>query len=188
MQEIVHSQKAKVIWFTGLSGAGKTTVSQKVVDLLTEKGFFIRLLDGDVVRNGLNKNLGFSEADRYENIRRIAEVSKLFNDTGIICVNSFISPTKAIRQMAKSIIGEENYIEVFVNASLETCEKRDVKGLYKKARRGEIKNFTGIDSLFEPPENPHVEINTELLSIEESAESVLRYIVPLLIKGSNVNI
>ncbi len=137
-------------------------------------------MDGDNVRLGINNNLGFSEKDRYENIRRISEVSKLFLDCGIICINSFISPTNAIRDMAAEIIGKENYFEVFVNAPLSVCEKRDVKGLYEKARKGEIKNFTGIDSPFEIPNNPNIEINTDLLTIDESVSILLKEIIPAI--------
>ncbi len=171
-------QKAKIVWFTGLSGAGKTTLSKRIHAALTEQGFLVRLLDGDVIRNGLNNNLGFSEADRFENIRRIAEVSRLFLDSGIICINSFISPTTKIRAMAKRIIGADNYIEVYVNAPLSVCEKRDIKGLYKKARLGEIKNFTGIDAPFEPPENPDIEVKTDKLSINEATIKVLNILLP----------
>jgi len=173
-----YDQKAKIIWFTGLSGAGKTTLSKRIYAALTKQGFLVQLLDGDVIRNGLNSDLGFSEVDRFENIRRIAEVSRLFLDSGIICINSFISPTTKIRTMAKGIIGADNYIEVYVNASLSVCEKRDIKGLYKKARLGEIKNFTGIDAPFEPPENPDIEVNTDKLSINEATIKVLNILLP----------
>ncbi len=145
---------------TGLSGSGKTTVGLNIEMELNKRGFLTQILDGDNIRSGINNNLGFSEEDRYENIRRISEVSKLFLNCGIICINSFISPTKEIRDMAKDIIGEENFIEVYVNAPIEVCEKRDVKGLYKKARKGEIKNFTGIDSPFDCPLNPDIELKT----------------------------
>ncbi len=173
-----YDQKAKVIWFTGLSGAGKTTLSKRIYTALTEQNFLVRLLDGDVIRNGLNNDLGFSEVDRFENIRRIAEVSRLFLDCGIICINSFISPTTKIRAMAKRIIGADNYIEVYVNAPLRVCEKRDIKGFYKKARLGEIKNFTGIDAPFEPPENPDIEVKTDKLSINDATIKVLNILLP----------
>ncbi len=173
-----YDQKAKVIWFTGLSGAGKTTLSKRIYTALTEQSFLVRLLDGDVIRNGLNSDLGFSEVDRFENIRRIAEVSRLFLDCGIICINSFISPTTKIRAMAKRIIGADNYIEVYVNAPLRVCEKRDIKGFYKKARLGEIKNFTGIDAPFEPPENPDIEVKTDKLSINDATIKVLNILLP----------
>ena len=143
------NQKAKVFWFTGLSGSGKSTIAQGLEKLLFDKGFFNQVLDGDNTRTGINKNLGFSLEDRQENIRRIAEISRLFLDAGIICVNSFVSPTHEIRNLAKQIIGKEDFIEIYVNTPLHICEKRDVKGLYAKARSGQIKGFTGIDSPFE---------------------------------------
>ena len=172
------NQHSKVIWLTGLSAAGKTTLARNIELELNKRGFFSQILDGDNVRDGINSNLGFSEEDRYENIRRIAEVSKLFLNAGIICINSFISPTKEIRQMAKNIIGPEDFIEVYVNAPLEVCEQRDVKGLYKKARAGEIKNFTGIDAPYEPPEIPDIEIRTDEMSIEENIKKCLNVILP----------
>ncbi len=179
-KEELLNQHARVIWMTGLSGAGKTTISQNIERELNKRGFLTQILDGDNVRSGINNNLGFSEEDRHENIRRISEVSKLFVNCGIICINSFISPTNEIRQMAKDIIGKENFIEVYVNAPIEVCEKRDVKGLYKKARKGEIKNFTGIDSPFDSPENPAIEIQTDKLSIEESVKKSLEFILPII--------
>jgi len=138
-KETLLNQHSKVIWMTGLSGAGKTTIAKSIELELNKKGFLTQILDGDNIRTGINNNLAFSQDDRYENIRRIAEVSKLFVDCGIICINSFISPTNEIREMAKDIIGKEDFIEVYINSSLEVCEQRDVKGLYKKARNGEIK-------------------------------------------------
>ena len=177
-KEKLLNQRSKVIWMTGLSGAGKTTIARNVELELSKRGFLTQSLDGDNIRTGINNNLGFSEEDRYENIRRISEVSKLFLNCGIICINSFISPTKEIRQMAKDIIGNENFIEVYVNAPLEVCEQRDVKGLYRKAREGKIKNFTGIDAPFEVPENPDVEIQTDKLSIEDSVQKCLEVILP----------
>ncbi len=171
-------QNAKVIWFTGLSGSGKTTIAQHLEKRLHEKGFFTMALDGDNVRAGINSNLGFSEEDRRENIRRIAEVSKLFLNCGVITINCFVSPVNELRQMAKKIIGAQDFIEVYVNAPLEVCEQRDVKGLYKKARRGEIKDFTGIQSPFEAPMNPDLEINTDRLDIEQSVNKVMEFILP----------
>jgi len=147
-KEKLLNQKAKVIWMTGLSGAGKTTIGAGIEKELNVRGYLTQVLDGDNIRTGISNNLGFSEEDRFENIRRIAEVSKLFLNCGIICINSFISPTKKIRSMAKEIIGENDFIEVYVNTPLEVCEQRDVKGLYQKAREGKIKNFTGIDAPF----------------------------------------
>jgi adenylylsulfate kinase len=145
------NQTAVVVWLTGLSGSGKTTLAENLELALFQKGFIAQVLDGDNIRSGLNRNLGFSENDRQENIRRIAEVSKLFLNCGIICINSFISPTHNMRQMARDIIGNESFIEIYLNASIEVCEKRDAKGLYKNAREGKIKDFTGIDSLYEIP-------------------------------------
>ncbi|MCD4663698.1 MAG: adenylyl-sulfate kinase [Bacteroidales bacterium] len=177
-KEKLLEQHSKVIWMTGLSGAGKTTVAKYLDEELYKLGYVAQILDGDNIRSGINSNLTFSEEDRYENIRRIAEVSKLFINCGIIIINSFISPTEKIRQMAMNIIGRENFIEVFINAPIEVCEKRDTKGLYAKARRGEIKNFTGIDSPFEIPEDTDIEIRTDLHSIEDSVNQILDYILP----------
>ncbi len=177
------NQHSKIIWMTGLSGAGKTTLSYALESALHGMGYFIQTLDGDNVRTGINKNLGFSDADRYENVRRIAEVSKLFLNCGIITIASFISPTAEIREMARTIIGEEDFIEFFINAPLEVCESRDVKGLYEKARRGEIKEFTGINAPYEIPAHPGLEIRTDLLSIEESVKKMIDFLLPLIKKG-----
>lgn len=172
------NQKAKVFWFTGLSGSGKSTIAQGLEKLLLDKGFFNQVLDGDNTRTGINKNLGFSLEDRQENIRRIAEISRLFLDAGIICVNSFVSPTHEIRNLAKQIIGKEDFIEIYVNTPLHICEQRDVKGLYAKARSGQIKGFTGIDSPFEAPQSPDLELLTENQSIEESITKVFNFVLP----------
>lgn len=179
-KEKLLNQKGKVVWLTGLSGSGKTTIALQLEKELYKLGFLVQILDGDNIRAGINNNLSFSESDRTENVRRIAEVSKLFLNCGIITINCFVSPTTKMRQIAKKIIGKENYYEIFINADLETCEKRDVKGLYKKARNGEIKNFTGIDSEYEKPNNPSLEINTSQLSIEESIEIILKNVLPQL--------
>jgi len=179
-KESLLQQKSKVIWMTGLSGSGKTTVAKGVERYLHNNGILNQLLDGDNIRVGISNNLTFSSEDRAENIRRIAEVSKLFLNCGIVTLNCFVSPTIEIRNIAKEIIGVENFIEVYINASVETCEERDVKGLYKKARKGEIKDFTGISSPFEAPENPEIEINTSELSIDESVQKVLDYILPII--------
>lgn len=179
-KEAFLKQKAKVIWLTGLSGAGKSTLAAGLEKGLAGLGYFTKVLDGDNVRKGINNNLGFSEEDRMENIRRIAEVSKLFKDSGIITINSFVSPTIAIRNLAKDIIGNEDFIEVYVNAPIQVCEERDVKGLYKKARAGEIKDFTGISSPFEAPVNPNLEIKTAEQSIEESVSKLIDFIIPFL--------
>jgi len=179
-KEKLLNQRSKVIWMTGLSGAGKTTLAKYLEEELFNRGYLTQVLDGDNIRSGVNSNLSFSEADRFENIRRIAEISKLFLDCGIIIINCFISPTEEIRNMAKKIIGRENFIEVFVNASFEVCETRDIKGLYFKARRGEIKDFTGIDSPFEKPVKPDIEIKSDQLSIEESIIQLLNFILPVI--------
>ncbi|MDE5417713.1 adenylyl-sulfate kinase [Labilibaculum sp. DW002] len=176
------NQKACVVWMTGLSGSGKTTIAIGLEKELQKRGFLTQILDGDNIRTGINKNLGFSEEDRTENIRRIAEVSKLFVNCGIITINCFVSPTLEIRKQAKDIIGED-FREIYVNASYEECEKRDVKGLYKKARNGEIKNFTGLDAPFEAPENPFLEIKTSDMTPEQSVEEVVNAILPQLIKN-----
>ena len=179
-KEKLLNQHSRVIWLTGLSGSGKTTIGRHVEMELNKRGYLTQVLDGDNIRTGINNNLGFTEEDRYENIRRIAEVSKLFMNCGIICINSFISPTREIRHMAMEIIGKENFIEVYINAPLEVCESRDVKGLYQKAREGKIKNFTGIDSPFEAPEEADIELKTDQLSIEESTKKSLDIILPII--------
>lgn len=176
-KESFLNQQAKVLWFTGLSGSGKSTIAQHLEKKLFSEGFFIQLLDGDNIRTGINNNLGFSLEDRNENIRRISEVSKLFLNAGVICLNSFVSPTIEIRNAAKEIIGEKDFIEVFVNTPLEVCEARDVKGLYKKARAGEIKGFTGIDSPYEAPNAPDIEVKTANQSIEESVDQIYQRII-----------
>jgi len=171
------NQQPVVIWFTGLSGAGKSTIAEALEKKLYEDGFKTQMLDGDIIRNGINKNLGFSIEDRLENIRRISEVSKLLIYSGIICLNSFISPTNEIREIAKAIIGEDNFLEIYVNTPLAVCEERDVKGLYKAARSGAIKNFTGITSPYEPPENPALSVKTENRKIDESVQEVYDFII-----------
>ena len=179
-KEILLQQNAKVIWMTGLSGSGKTTVAKGVERHLLSQGILNQLLDGDNIRVGISNNLTFSSEDRTENIRRISEVSKLFLNCGVVTLNCFVSPTIEIRNIAKEIIGIENFIEVYINASVDTCEKRDVKGLYQKARKGKIKDFTGISAPFEAPEYPEIEINTAQLSIDESVQKVLDYILPII--------
>jgi len=176
------NQKAKVLWLTGLSGSGKSTIAIGLEQELFKKGFLTQILDGDNIRTGINNNLGFTEEDRTENIRRIAEISKLFLNCGIVTINSFVSPTKIIREQAKNIIGEKDFIEVFINTPIEICEKRDIKGLYKKARKGEIKNFTGIDAPFEEPVNPEIEIKTAQQSSEQSINDLLKKVLPLIEK------
>ncbi|WP_016778731.1 adenylyl-sulfate kinase [Anaerophaga thermohalophila] len=172
-RERLLNQRAKVIWFTGLSGAGKSTLAAALEKELYSRGFLCKLLDGDNIRTGINNNLGFTDEDRKENIRRIAEVCKLFLNCGVITIAAFISPTNEIRKLARSIIGEEDFIEIFVNPPLQVCEQRDTKGLYKKARKGEIKNFTGISAPFEAPENPDLVIDTSMVGVEESLRMVM---------------
>ncbi len=173
-------QHSKVVWLTGLSGSGKSTIAQHLERRLFNEGFFAQVLDGDNIRSGINNNLGFSEADRRENIRRIAEVARLYLNSGIITLNSFISPTRAIRSMAAEIVGTADFIEIYVNAPLEVCEARDVKGLYQKARRGEIKGFTGIDQPYEAPGAPALEVRTDQISVAEATEQIFQYLQPIL--------
>ena len=161
-----------VIWFIGLSGSGKSTIANKLEEKMFELGLSAYSLDGDNVRSGLNRGLTFSAEDRKENIRRIAEVAKLFMDAGLITITAFISPLKEYRKMAKEIIGKENFFEVFVNTPLEVCQERDVKGLYKKARSGDIEQFTGISAPFEAPENPDLEIDTTTVSVEDAVNRI----------------
>lgn len=175
-KENLLKQKATCLWLTGLSGSGKTTIAKGLEKKLHNEGYMTQLLDGDNVRTGLCNNLSFSIEDRQENIRRIAELNKLFLDAGVITISCFVSPTIEIREMAKSIIGLD-FQEVFINTPLEVCESRDVKGLYAKARKGEIKNFTGIDSPFEAPLNPNIELKTENQSIESSVEDLYSQII-----------
>lgn len=171
-------QQGKVIWFTGLSGSGKSTLALLLEQHLWQSGFVAQLLDGDNLRAGLNSDLGFSAADRTENIRRAAEVSCLFLNCGIITINSFISPTRELRALAKNIIGPEDFIEVFVDTPLAICEARDVKGLYKKARAGEIPAFTGISDAYEVPESPDIRVQTENTPAAEGVQHIMDYLLP----------
>lgn len=172
-KETLLGQRGMMIWFTGLSGSGKSTIAIALERELHRRGLLCRILDGDNIRSGINNNLGFSSADRVENIRRIAEVGRLFVDTGIITLAAFISPTNELRRMAARIIGEDDFFEVYVSTPIEECERRDVKGLYAKARRGEIKEFTGISAPFEVPEHPALTLDTSRLSLEESVKLLL---------------
>jgi adenylylsulfate kinase len=176
------NQRAKVIWFTGLSGSGKTTLAGGLEKRLFANKYFCQVLDGDNIRSGINNNLGFTETDRMENIRRIAEVCKLYLNSGIITLCAFISPTNEIRNMARDIIGEKDFLEIHVSTPLETCEQRDVKGLYLKAREGTINNFTGISSPFEVPEKPFARINTANQSPKQLIEELFDKVAPLLKK------
>ena len=177
-REKLLGQKGIMLWFTGLSGSGKSTLAIALERELYNSGILCRILDGDNIRTGINNNLGFTEADRVENIRRIAEVAKLFVDCGVVTIAAFISPTEQIRQMAADIIGKDDFFEIYVNTPLEVCEERDVKGLYKKARQGEIKNFTGISAPFEAPLNPTITIDTSACSLEESVNLIKKIIIP----------
>jgi adenylyl-sulfate kinase len=172
------NQKPKLIWFTGLSGSGKSTLAVQLEAALHAQGFKTYLLDGDNIRSGLNKDLAFTDEARVENIRRISEVCKLFLDAGVILLSAFISPFRADREQVRNIVGIDNYIEVFVDAPLDVCEQRDVKGLYRKARAGEVKNFTGISSPYERPLDPAVTIPTDKMNVEESLALLMKTVVP----------
>ena len=173
-------QKSTVLWFTGLSGSGKTTLAEALERKLFNQGFLTQVLDGDNIRSGINNNLSFTEEDRTENIRRIAEVSKLFINCGVITLCSFVSPTDKIRNVVSEIVGEEDFFEIYVSTPIEVCEERDIKGLYAKARAGEIKDFTGISAPFEAPKNPKITIDTSQHSIEECVDILLKQILPVL--------
>lgn len=176
-EDLLH-QHSVMIWFTGLSGSGKSTLAIALERELQNRGLLCRILDGDNIRSGINNNLGFTAEDRVENIRRIAEIGKLFVDTGVITIAAFISPNNESREMASNIIGKENFVEVYISTPIEECEKRDVKGLYAKARRGEIKNFTGISAPFEAPEDAALSIDTSKHSVKESVDMLLDLILP----------
>ncbi len=172
-REIKNTHKSVILWFTGLSGSGKSTLAHAVEEQLFLLGLNTYVLDGDNVRHGLNGDLGFSDADRKENIRRISEIAKLMLEAGIITLTAFISPFKAERLLARNVMPHGDFIEIYCECSLETCEKRDVKGLYKKARNGEINDFTGISSPYEAPKNPELKINTDTLSLDESVQQII---------------
>ncbi len=184
-REQALGQRSAVLWFTGLSGSGKSTIAVAVEHKLFAAGYFAQVLDGDNIRSGINSNLGFSLEDRQENIRRIAEVAKLYVQSGIITLCSFISPTIKIRKMAMEIIGTADFIPIYIDTPLHVCEQRDVKGLYQKARAGEIVGFTGIDSPYEPPADPAITIRTENQSIEESADEIFTFVESHLINPIN---
>ena len=175
-RELQHGHKAYLLWFTGLSGSGKSTLANLVEVALHKNGLSTYILDGDNIRQGINKDLSFAPEDRTENIRRISEISKLMLDCGVLTLAAFISPYIKDRELVKHIVGDDNFIEIFVNTSLEECERRDVKGLYKKARLGEIKNMTGISAPYEAPVCPNLEVITDGKSIEESVRIILKFI------------
>lgn len=175
-REQLLGQRAKVLWLTGLSGSGKSTIARELERALHHQGKLAQVLDGDNIRSGINSDLSFSLEDRQENIRRIAEIAKLYLNTGIITICSFISPTIEIRNMVQKIVGDADFIEVYINAPIEICEQRDVKGLYQKARAGEIKGFTGIDSPYEAPRHPAIEVRTNQLSLNEGVAKILKHI------------
>lgn len=185
-KERLLKQHGLMLWFTGLSGSGKSTIAIALERELQAHGLLCRILDGDNIRSGINNNLGFSEKDRVENIRRIAEVGKLFVDTGIITLAAFISPNNKLREMAASIIGKDDFLEIYVSTPLEVCEQRDVKGLYAKARRGEIKEFTGISAPFEAPRHPALTLDTSALSLEECVGQLLALILPKISIGEKL--
>ena len=176
-REQLLGQRGLMVWLTGLSGSGKTTVALGVERELHRKGILCRLLDGDNIRDGINRGLGFSPEDRKENIRRIAEVGRLMVDTGVVTLACFVSPTTDLRQMAREIIGEKDFLEVYVSTPLEVCEQRDVKGLYARARRGEVKEFTGVSAPFEAPLHPALEVDTSRLPLEESVARIVSLIM-----------
>lgn len=175
-RERLLAQKAQLIWFVGLSGSGKSTLASRVEQELHQMGRLTYILDGDNVRSGLNKDLDFSEASRIENIRRIGEVSKLMVDAGLVVITAFISPFRSDRETIRELVGADNFIEVHVDCPIEECEKRDVKGLYAKARQGLISNFTGISSPFEAPEQPEVRVQTHLNDIDECTNTIINYL------------
>ena len=181
MRNKLNNHKSVVLWFTGLSGSGKSTLAHALEEKLFNMDYRTFVLDGDNVRHGLNSNLDFSADDRTENIRRISEVSKLMLEAGLIVMTAFISPFKKDRNEARSLISHDNFIEIYCKASLETCEKRDVKGLYKKAKEGKIKNYTGIDSPYEAPENPQLTIDTDKETLNESVSKILNYLEKILV-------
>ena len=176
-RESLLGQRGIMIWFTGLSGSGKSTVAMGVERELHAQGILCRILDGDNVRAGINNNLGFSAEDRIENIRRIAEIGKLFVQTGVVTLACFVSPTNDIRQMARDIVGKEDFLEVYISTPIEECERRDVKGLYARARKGEVKNFTGISAPFEAPVSPDIAIDTSKIPLEESVRTLTELII-----------
>lgn len=180
-KERLLGQKALVVWLTGLSGSGKTTIAIDLEKRLHEMGFKTQVFDADFIRTSINRDLDFSMEGRIENIRRMAAISRLFLEAGLVVISCFISPTRRIRQMARTIIGADDYCEVYVNAPFEVCEARDPKGLYQKARLGELKDFTGIDSPYEPPEHPDLEIRTDQCSVSDAVNELIDFILPKIV-------
>ncbi len=181
-KEALLNQKSVMVWFTGLSGSGKSTIAIALERELHKRGLLCKLLDGDNVRTGINNNLGFSDEDRAENTRRISEIGKLFIDSGVITIAAFISPNNEMREIASNIVGKDDFLEIYISTPIEVCEERDVKGLYAKARRGEIADFTGVSSPFEVPEKPALNLDTSKFSVEQSMEQLLELILPKVAK------
>lgn len=179
-KEVKLGQKSKVLWFTGLSGSGKTTLAAALEKRLFEQGFMTQFLDGDNIRSGINNNLGFSPEDRMENIRRIAEVSKLFLNCGVITICAFISPAQSMRRVVKDIVGQEDFYEIYLSTPIGTCESRDVKGLYAKARAGLIKDFTGVNAPYDVPEHANLTIDTSAHTVEECVSVLMENILPVI--------
>ena len=182
-KEKLLNQKGVCLWLTGLSGSGKTTIAKTISKKLHKKGIITQVLDGDNIRIGINNNLSFSEEDRLENIRRTSEIGKLFVESGIVTICCLVSPTKKMREKAKSIIGASDFYEIYIATNLNECKKRDTKGLYEKAIRGKIKNFTGISAPYEKPNSPNLVVPTENVSIEESSEILYNFAIPLITKN-----
>ncbi len=181
-KETLLNQRSVMVWFTGLSGSGKSTLAIALERELHKRGLLCKLLDGDNVRTGINNNLGFSDEDRAENTRRISEIGKLFIDSGVITLAAFISPNNQMREIAANIVGKDDFLEIYISTPIEVCEERDVKGLYAKARRGEIADFTGVTSPFEVPEHPALDLDTSKYSVEQSMEQLLKLILPKISK------
>lgn len=186
-KERLLSQRGVTLWFTGLSGSGKSTIAIALERYLSSRGHLCRILDGDNIRCGINSDLGFSESDRRENIRRIAEVCKLFTSTGVITLAAFVSPTRDLRRMAAEIIGRDDFVEIYVSTPIEECERRDVKGLYAKARRGEIADFTGVSAPFEAPDAADIVINTSNIGIEECVRQIMERLAPRIVPAADMN-
>lgn len=186
-KERLLSQRGVTLWFTGLSGSGKSTIAIALERYLSSRGHLCRILDGDNIRCGINSNLGFSESDRRENIRRIAEVCKLFTSTGVITLAAFVSPTRDLRRMAAEIIGRDDFVEIYVSTPIEECERRDVKGLYAKARRGEIADFTGVSAPFEAPDAADIVIDTSNIGIEECVRQIMERLAPRIVPAADMN-